>query len=579
MKLRHFIAAALAIAAVAALLRGLWLTADPPVRRPVGIVWHDEGAWVHNARNKALVGAWRTDAWNPMFVAPVFTALEYASFRAFGVGTWQARIVPALSGLVAVLCLMAGLRALAGARAALVGGLLLSTNYAFVMWNRAALMESTMTMWIVAAWMAWTIASCSTRSTVVWAYGAMAGVCAVAAWFTKAAAAFFVAALAIEMATLALVTRHGRPAMPRAALRQTIAGGGGLLLAFLLAGVVFVLPHWTDYQFYNWQMSVTRKPDYTLRAFADRASWIPFVQGIFSGMWIELAAAVAAVAAFVPRWTTIRSSERLLVLWILVGIAELVVHDSGNERRYVMFIPALVALASMWLASDAARLPRDFSPARVARIVTCIVIAPLFYVLAGAFLRPFVLGAIESGRLSMPVRSAAAAALAATLVFAWRWRGTMAWLSRPLGGRLSAATVVLIVAWNLGVFADWARHRTTRNRDASVALGRLLPEGALVQGKLANGLALENHIRPLFVGNAFGNYDDRLRRDDARYILTYDLPRIGYESSDGSGLIQGMLDHYPRRRVIAAFDVDETSGPDRAVLIDKFPDSPAHARD
>ena len=84
----------------------------------------------------------------------------------------------------------------------------------------------------------------------------------------------------------------------------------------------------------------------------------------------------------------------------------------------------------------------------------------------------------------------------------------------------------------------------------------------------------------LGVGNGFGNYEDRLRRDDARYILTYDLPSIGYESSRESGLIQGILDHYPRRRVVATFVVDETPGPDRAVLIDKEPDAlPAHARD
>ena len=39
-----------------------------------------------------------------------------------------------------------------------------------------------------------------------------------------------------------------------------------------------------------------------------------------------------------------RPAERLLVLWVLIGLLELVVHDSGNERRYVMFIPALIAL-------------------------------------------------------------------------------------------------------------------------------------------------------------------------------------------------------------------------------------------
>jgi hypothetical protein len=137
-----------------------------------------------------------------------------------------------------------------------------------------------------------------------------------------------------------------------------------------------------------------------------------------------------------------------------------------------------------------------------------------------------------------------------------------------------------VLLWNGVEYGRWATRHTDDNYEASVALGRLLPPGTLVQGKLANGLSLDNRIRPLFVGNGFGNYDDRLRRDDARYILTYDLPRVGYESSDGSGLIQGILDHYPRHRTIATFVVDETPGPDRAALIDKFPDGePPHARD
>ena len=41
-------------------------------------------------------------------------------------------------------------------RAALAGGLLLATNYVFLMWNRVALLESTMTAFLLLAWAAWT---------------------------------------------------------------------------------------------------------------------------------------------------------------------------------------------------------------------------------------------------------------------------------------------------------------------------------------------------------------------------------------------------------------------------------------
>lgn len=562
-------------------MRGLWLTADPPVRRSVGIVWHDEGAWVHNARNRALFGTWRTDEWNPVFVAPVFTALEYASFETFGVGTWQARLVPAVSGVVAVLCLMIGLSALAGTRAAVIGGSLLATNYAFVMWNRAALMESTMTMWIVAAWMAWTVASRRTVSVRIESVcGIGAGVLAVAAWFTKAAAAFFIGALAIEIAIMAAFAWRTASADRQMRRRQAAFGAAGLVGAFLVIGFIFVLPHWTDYQFYNWQMSVTRKPEYSIRALMDRASWIPVVQSIFSGMWIELIAASVCLLALLAQWTSIRPGERLLVLWVVVGLAELVIHDSGNERRYVMFIPALIALASLLLASPSAILPAAFRPSRPTLAIVGLALVPLLYLVAGSLLRPFLIDDVEAGRLYVPIRVAAAVAVAVAMIIVWQRGAVRRFLARTVPVRVATALVAVAIAWNVGQFIDWTRHRTTRNYDASVALGRIVADGALVQGKLANGMALENRIRPLFVGNGFGNYVDRLQRDDARYILTYDLPRIGYESSDGSGLIQGMLDHYPRRQTVASFDVDETRGPDRAVLIDKFPDGPpAHARD
>ena len=99
---RTFALTLLLVLVLAAVLRGMFPVADPPWRTTVGIVWHDEGAWVHNARNQALFGAWSQDAWNPMYLAPVFTALEYASFRTFGVGMWQARLVSEILGWLSV---------------------------------------------------------------------------------------------------------------------------------------------------------------------------------------------------------------------------------------------------------------------------------------------------------------------------------------------------------------------------------------------------------------------------------------------------------------------------------------------
>ena len=135
---------------------------------------------------------------------------------------------------------------------------------------------------------------------------------------------------------------------------------------------------------------------------------------------------------------------------------------------------------------------------------------------------------------------------------------------------MTAALVMLAVlmAGDLAQFGQWAADRTYKNVTASRLIGEWLPPGTLVQGKLANGLALDNRIKPIFVGRGFGNYEDRLTRTDARYLLTYLTPWTGYEGP----VITDVLDGCPGWRILRTFDVAETAGGhDRAALILKPP--------
>ena len=199
---QYSLALALTVLVALVLRCGLPL-ADPPWHATVGIVWHDEGAWLHNARNMALFGEWRLDQWNPMFLAPVFTALEYASFRLFGVGLWQARIVSELLGTVSVLCLAGAVRQTSNRRAGLVAGMLLATNYVWVMWNRAALLETAMVSFRVLSASAYVRA----HRGQAWPRGLAAGAFSVPAFFTKAVPA----------------TRYLNPVLPFAAISAGVA--------------------------------------------------------------------------------------------------------------------------------------------------------------------------------------------------------------------------------------------------------------------------------------------------------------------------------------------------------------------
>jgi hypothetical protein len=206
-----------------------------------------------------------------------------------------------------------------------------------------------------------------------------------------------------------------------------------------------------------------------------------------------------------------------------------------------------------------------------ARLLTSPIWLGLAYVIFGSGLRPFLLGDVNSEhRYTVLVWTSAVLAIAAVAGALMWWPALRRFVSswRP-SAALVATLVIGMVAWNLLQYGRWAAHHNDSNYRASLEVGRLLPPGTLVQGKLANGLALENRIRPIFIGRGFGNYADRFDRDDVRYILTYDLPRVGYESQ--RGLIEEILDRYPNRQPMATFEVDETPGADRAVLIDKHP--------
>jgi hypothetical protein len=592
---RGFVVGLLLILALAAALRLVFPTADPPWRSTVGIVWHDEGAWVHNARNRALFGSWQLDAWNPLFIAPVFTYLEYLSFSSFGVGVWQARLVSELTGWLSVVALGLGVARLGGRRAGLAAAALLASNYVYVMYNRAALMEASMVAFIVYSWYGFVRAvspSEASSAMVRASWGIAAGLLAMLAYFSKASAIFFVAALGLVAlhAIFAVAPVSAPEGLPQ---RQTVRGTpwqipdwrnlspvrcgalwtlAGLAVAGVAALATFVIPNWSEYSFYNWQMSVTRKPSYDLQSFVNRASWFPIVHDFFTRMWLVTAVSLAALLGVLTRWRRVEAAELLLHAWIVVGAAELIVHDTGNERRLVFLIPAMAAMAALSLLRDRRLLPASCVVSRRALMWASPAVLFALYMLWGGMARLPFLYEIRPG-----VRLSAALAMATGLAVyvAWpalsRWLTTQSWT--PGQG---VALVALVVIGDLAQFGQWSLGRSYKNYEASVELGKRLPPGTLVHGKLSNGLALENRIRPVFVGRDFGNYRDRFDRNDIRYLLTYTAPRLGYEGP----VIRDVVDAYPQHRVLWTFDVRETtSGLDQAALIEKGPPGPRPSTD
>ena len=342
-----------------------------------------------------------------------------------------------------------------------------------------------------------------------------------------------------------------------------------------LALAAFVAPNWTDYRFYNWQMSVTRKPSYDLHSLIDRVTWFPVLHDVLTRMWFVVFAGVIALFGLILRWRRVRPPERLLALWIGVGTFELLLHDVGNERRFLIFIPALIAVAALTLGRDRTLLPAEISTISRGRALWALpVVLYALYVVTAPLVRLSHLYEIGPN-----VRLAAAIAALVSLILYATWPWLPRRLARDSWSPAAALLIgALVSAGQVAQFVQWAAGRSYKNYEASIMLGQVLAPGTLVHGKLANGLSLENRIKPVFVGRQFGNYEDRRRRDDVRYILTYVAPSLGYESQARNPVIQDVLDAYPNHRILMTFDVAETTtGHDRAALIDKFGSAAAGA--
>ncbi len=332
------------------------------------------------------------------------------------------------------------------------------------MYDRAAIMESLMSAFVVAGWWAFTRAQSSPR------WGALAGVFAVLAYFTKAAAVFFIAALGL--AALASLydgwRRPGTSRVPAAAAGWTIAG---IAAALLVAVAVFVAPAWSEYRFYNWQMSVTRKPSYDLDSIVTRITWFPILHDVLTRMWLVAAVGAVAWVTRVVAWNRIGPPERLLTLWVGVGVAELLAHDVGNERRFVFLIPALVALAALTLARDRTLLP-DWLPAVSRRLA--ILLLPLvgyvLYIVCGSIVRLAFLYEVRPA-----VRLSAVVAILLLGAGWWGWSRLAPWLAQRCSPATAGLLAAILACGGVAQFAQWAIGRTLQERRGVSRTGPAAP--------------------------------------------------------------------------------------------------------
>ncbi|MCI0406094.1 MAG: glycosyltransferase family 39 protein [candidate division Zixibacteria bacterium] len=170
------------------------LTADAPR----DLTWSlspytDEGFMVQNAKNKVLFGHWLLDDFFRMAVSPLFSVIMFVNFKLFGFGFSQARMVSVLFGLGTILLTFFILKREAGTKTGLLGSLLASTSFLWIMQNRLALEESTMMFFVLLSIFLWTLPA---RQN--WQFLAAGLSASVAIFFVKLSGLFFAPVLVAE---------------------------------------------------------------------------------------------------------------------------------------------------------------------------------------------------------------------------------------------------------------------------------------------------------------------------------------------------------------------------------------------
>ncbi len=503
------------------LLRAAHPRADPPYFLDwSGGLYFDEGAYTHNARNKLLFGEWRLDQWNNMYYSPVHNLLVYGSFSLFGIGLWQERLVAiTLSGLALLLFYLA-LRRAFGEPTALLGSLLLGTNYLFVMFGRLGLFEVPVTFAGILT--LFCFGQAVAGGAPAWFF--LAGAAAFLVYVFKNLAVYVVAAAVLAAGYETLGTRREGGAVRLAAFLAGLAAAVAVWL------VTFYLPNREPIGAIG-QLWLAQSLPASAAQLATNLATQPFFVAFAR---IPVVALLGMLGLGLVAYLLLRARaalhplELLAGAWLGGGAVFLALLSYRPVRYYIPLIPPACLLAVRLLARA---WPAPAVRERARR-------DPVLYLglglgaLAVAFsgLLPYLgWGASLTARALLAVPVAAVLVGAALLVFR-PWTPGPVRLPRAIAWGLAVA-LAAAVAGDLYQYWRWERSPVRGMYRISRELGKL-PGTAVIAGLASPALVLENRHRAIYAGREgwFDATPDLFERYPVSHLLlaTYNEELVWY---------------------------------------------------
>ena len=331
------------VLAVGFLVRYINLTGDAPagdISRS-GVFYVDEGTYAHNVVNKALFGRWfLQDDYNAISNVPVFSLFQFLMVKIFGVGLAQIRLGGIIYSLVSLLLLWVILRPY-DSRAAIYALMLGSFNYFFIIYNRLALLENLLVLFLVV--IAGLLFQYHQQQKSIWLI--LTTLFFVAGYFVKATIVFF---LPVILVTIYLSNNTWKKRIQQIEIFFVT-----LLILIFIARYGWILPHrddWLYFQQLNISLKIPHSPLQVLLNYAryfGNLKLFPFMPVIYTVFLFY----VGILICRLYQRETISFPEKFFLTWTLSGILFLGFFAYSPPRFSLVLMPAIISLAAIFLST------------------------------------------------------------------------------------------------------------------------------------------------------------------------------------------------------------------------------------
>jgi 4-amino-4-deoxy-L-arabinose transferase-like glycosyltransferase len=516
-----------------------------------GSILTDEGNQCHNSRSKTLYGEWFPDDWRITNYNPILPWIKYAVFQLFGVGLVQLRSVSYLFAALSLLFFFLILKSYmhAHSKFALLGILLLGTNFFYVMYNKIGTFETSIIFWVIL--IIYFFEKYRTRQKRIFLL--LAGSAACMAFIFKSIMAYI---LPVPFATLILIYLFvPTPEGKKISLKQGIKD-----ILFIIAGVLILFIPWYLLHYLPNREWMVNGPGRFMGHIIFPHSLSDIVRNFINFPWknqflkipVVWLGAILYIPVFIRR--LLRKQANITEIgFVMIFFAHTFTFFIMTYRPTRYFIPVIPAMAFMTLLLFAhwyqkTRVEQEITHYRSATKYFLFITDTLWLSLAAYFClipllsRYFLKVRLPHLSIYYPIVSAALVAGAYLMKNLYKKSPAAspfkkikpAYLLIPLIGLMTVISLFV----DMRYYLDWYTHRTYNVWNMSKELGEKL-DNAYIAGMTASVGVMENRHKVLWLYPNFVNWN---KDNFERYPLTHAL--VG---TDVSQEIFNFFNEWPER--------------------------------